>query len=50
MMSTYFDDPQRIEHWLDAYRAATIDDLANVARKFLVPDNRVTSLFVPEAA
>ncbi|MCU1227878.1 MAG: zinc protease [Acidobacteria bacterium] len=50
MMSTYFNDPSLIDRWLDAYRAATADDLANVVRKFLVPENRVTSLFVPEAA
>jgi zinc protease len=48
MMSTYFDDPALIERWLDPYRAATADDLAHVARKYLIPENRVTSLFVPE--
>jgi zinc protease len=50
MMSTYFNDPSLIDRWLDAYRAATAEDLAGIARKFLVPENRVTSLFVPEAA
>jgi len=32
------------------YRAATGDDLRRVARQYLVADNRVTSLFVPENA
>ncbi len=48
MMSTYFDDPHLIERWLDPYRSATADDLAHVARKYLIPENRVTSLFVPD--
>ena len=50
MMSTYFDDPTLIERWLDPYRAATPDDLAHVARKYLIPENRVTSLFIPEGS
>ena len=49
MMSTYFGDPAMIERWLEPYRAATADDLAHVARKYLIPENRVTSVFVPEA-
>ena len=48
MMSTYFGDPSLIERWLDPYRSATADDLAHVARKYLIPENRVTSLFIPE--
>lgn len=48
MMSTYFDDPMLVTRWLDSYRVATPDDLAHVARKYLIPENRVTSLFVPE--
>ncbi|HEX8171850.1 MAG TPA: pitrilysin family protein [Thermoanaerobaculia bacterium] len=48
MFATYFDDPGLIHNWLDPYRAATVDDLAHVARKYLIPENRVTSLFVPE--
>ena len=50
MMSTYFGDPRRVETWLDAYNRATAHDLTNVARKYLVPQNRVTSVFIPEAA
>ena len=49
MLSTYFGDPSLIERWLEPYRAATADDLAHVARKYLIPENRVTSYFVPEA-
>ena len=48
MFSTYFGDPSMIHRWLDPYRAATAEDLAHVARKYLIPENRVTSLFVPE--
>jgi predicted Zn-dependent peptidase len=48
MLSTYFGDSSMIHRWLDPYRAATANDLAHVARKYLIPENRVTSLFVPE--
>ncbi|HEV7764036.1 MAG TPA: pitrilysin family protein [Thermoanaerobaculia bacterium] len=49
MMSTYFGDPSLVHRWLDPYRTATTEDLAHVARKYLIPENRVTSVFVPEA-
>ena len=49
MMATYFDDPARVQTWLEPYRAATAEDLAHAARKYLIPENRVTSIFVPEA-
>jgi len=49
MMSTYFGDPTMVDRWLDPYRAATADNLAHIARKYLIPENRVTSLFVPES-
>ena len=48
MMSTYFGDPSMVQRWLDPYRTASGEDLAHVARKYLIPENRVTSLFVPE--
>jgi predicted Zn-dependent peptidase len=48
MMSTYFDDPAMIDRWLDPYRTATTENLAHIARKYLIPENRATSLFVPE--
>jgi predicted Zn-dependent peptidase len=50
MLATYFGDPMLVHSWLEPYRSATADDLANVARQFLVPDNRVTSIFTPETA
>jgi zinc protease len=50
MMSTYFNDPKRVHNWLDPYNRATTDDLVRVARKYLLPENRVTSIFLPEAA
>ena len=50
MLATFFGDPKLVHTWLDAYNRATTNDLANVARKYLVPQNRVTSIFVPEAA
>jgi predicted Zn-dependent peptidase len=49
MMATYFGDPSMIDRWLEPYRTATADQLAHVARKYLIPENRVTSVFVPEA-
>ena len=50
MLATFFGDPQRVHSWLEPYNRATSADLANVARKYLVPENRATSIFVPEAA
>ena len=50
MLSTYFDDPMILQTWLDPYRASTAADLAEVAKKFLVSENRATSIFVPEVA
>ena len=48
MLTTYFGDPTLIDRWLDPYRAAKSEDLAHIARRYLIPENRVTSLFVPE--
>ena len=50
MLSTYFDDPQILNTWLDPYRTASAAELAAVAKNFLTPDNRATSLFLPEVA
>jgi hypothetical protein len=40
----------KVQTWLDPYRTATAADLQRVAAEYLVPHNRVTSLFVPETA
>lgn len=50
MFATYFNDPALTESWLDPYRSATTDDLVRVAAEKLVPENRVTIDFLPEAA
>jgi predicted Zn-dependent peptidase len=50
MFTTFFEDPDLITTWLDPYRATTTADVAGVARRYLVPENRVTSIFTPEAA
>jgi predicted Zn-dependent peptidase len=47
MMATYFGDPALIHRWLDPYHAATADALAGAAARYLVADNRVTSIFAP---
>jgi predicted Zn-dependent peptidase len=50
MMSTYFGDPGLIQRWLEPYRSATAEELAHIARQYMIPENRVTTLFVPESA
>ena len=50
MLATYFDDPHILETWLEPYRTASAADLARVAKDFLTPENRTTSLFLPEVA
>ena len=50
MLATFFDDPEKINTWLDPYRAAKSDDLRRVAQTYLVPENRVATIFTPEAA
>jgi predicted Zn-dependent peptidase len=50
MFATYFGDPTLVQSWLDPYLSATPEDLARVAKQYLVAGNRATSVFVPEAA
>ena len=50
MLSTFFGDPTLVDRWLDPYRRATVAQIANCARQYLVPENRVTMHFLPEAA
>jgi zinc protease len=49
MMSTYFGDPSLVNRWLEPYQNATTAQVAGIAKRYLVADNRVTSMFVPEA-
>ena len=49
MLATYFADPALVHTWLDAYATATAADLQRVAAKYLVAENRATSVFVPES-
>lgn len=49
MLATYFDEPQLVNGWLDAYRSSTREEVAAVAAKYLVPENRASSLFVPQS-
>src|SRR5437870_4299578 len=50
MIATFFEDPNRVLDWLTPYRAATANDLKRVVQRYLVPENRVTSIFAPEEA
>ena len=50
MLTTFFEDPTMVRTWLEPYRAANVDDVVNATRRYLVPENRVTSVFMPEAA
>jgi zinc protease len=49
MLATYFGDPSLVQSWLEPYRAVTAENIAHVTRKYLTPENRVTSIFVPES-
>jgi predicted Zn-dependent peptidase len=49
MLATYFAEPDLVHTWLEPYRTASAADLAEAARKFLVPSNCATSIFAPEA-
>lgn len=48
MLTTYFGDSSLVNRWLEPYAAAKPQELIDVARRYLVADNRVTSIFVPE--
>ncbi|MEO6260547.1 MAG: pitrilysin family protein [Thermoanaerobaculia bacterium] len=47
MMATYFGDPKLVHSWLDPYQKTTAADVARVAAQYLVPENRVTTIFMP---
>jgi len=48
MLTTFFGDPALVDRWLEPYRAANPSDIVECARKYFVPENRVTSIFAPE--
>lgn len=48
MFATYFGDVNIIHGWLDPYRAASAKDVSDAAARWLVPENRAVSWFVPE--
>ncbi len=48
MFTTFFDDPQVVNTWLEPYENATADDITRAAREYLAPENRATSVFLPE--
>jgi predicted Zn-dependent peptidase len=50
MLATYFGDANLVDRWLEPYTRTTTADLTECARTYLVAENRVTSVFVPEAA
>ena len=47
MLATYFNDPNIVQTWLEPYAAATVEDLRRSAERYLVAENRVTSIFTP---
>jgi predicted Zn-dependent peptidase len=49
MLTTYFDDPERINTELDHYRAVTADDVRRVAREYLGADNRAVLTYLQPA-
>lgn len=49
MLATYFAEPDIVNTWLEPYRSATTTELSVVAATYLVPENRATSLFVPQS-
>ena len=49
MLTTYFDDPGRINTELDRYRAVTADDVRRLAREYLGADNRAVLTYLQPA-
>jgi len=47
MYTTFFDEPERIDTWLDAYRDIGAETIRDVAARALEARNRVTVQFVP---
>jgi predicted Zn-dependent peptidase len=49
MLTTLFDEPERVNTELDRYRAVTSEDVRRVAATFLGADNRIVLTYVPRA-
>ena len=50
MLTTLFDQPERINTELDRYRAVTSEEVRALAERYLHADNRVVLTYVPRAA
>jgi zinc protease len=50
MMTTLFDDPNRVNTELERYRGVTTADVRSFAKEFLRADNRALLTYVPKAA
>jgi predicted Zn-dependent peptidase len=49
MLTTLFDEPQRINTELDRYRQVTSEDVRRVAEEYLRQDNRIVLTYLPRA-
>jgi predicted Zn-dependent peptidase len=50
MLTTLFDDPERINTELDRYRAVSSEDVRRMAETYLRRDNRIVLTYLPRAA
>ncbi len=49
MFTTFFGDATLVDRWMDRYHAVRANDVAEMARKSMVAEERVTVQFVPAA-
>jgi hypothetical protein len=50
MMTTLFDDPNRVNTELERYHSVTTDDVRAFANALLGEDNRAVLTYIPRAA